>query len=275
MICAVPILLFIPFVWRLEKGGWVKARSLEHPLSYILLILIFLPCFIYTSSILVSRLTKTAERPVTAVAPVLTQQPTPSKETQTQQKSKEAKKKQTQPIINNGKQQTVLESGATVSQKNSGGCNQVVIGGNNNSNYCAAPSRQLADDTKEKIAASLRASGGEAGQVVIVKQVQTDDSVALATDICEALNNGGWGCDPNPPEFEVANPAPPLYGLTCFVPDATYGGSWESPVPAKLRAALKDTLPCAYRVGWYMPGGGVVAMFGGRMVIVIGPVRRQ
>jgi ATP-dependent Clp protease adapter protein ClpS len=50
----------------------------------------------------------------------------------------------------NGNQQTVTQ--APITQENSGGCNQQVIGGNNNSNVCATPARKLTDDQKSKLA---------------------------------------------------------------------------------------------------------------------------
>ncbi len=52
----------------------------------------------------------------------------------------------------NGNQQTVTQ--APVSQANSGGCNQQVVGGNNNSNICAPPARTLTADQNSRLAAA-------------------------------------------------------------------------------------------------------------------------
>jgi hypothetical protein len=59
-ICAIPILLLIAVVWRHEREhGWIKRKFSQHPISYSLLGVAFVPFFIYSTAILSVRLQET------------------------------------------------------------------------------------------------------------------------------------------------------------------------------------------------------------------------
>jgi hypothetical protein len=56
-ICAIPIILFIAVAYRYEKQHrLIKSEFLEHPVSYSLLALIFLPFFWYSTATMVAKL---------------------------------------------------------------------------------------------------------------------------------------------------------------------------------------------------------------------------
>jgi hypothetical protein len=84
----------------------------------------------------------------------------------------------------NGSQQTVNQ--APITQSNSGGCNQQVVGGNNNTNNCAPPPRNVDSNTlRDEVVAVAGISGsiwcdGSGNSCRVAKQIQT------------GLNAAGW-----------------------------------------------------------------------------------
>ncbi len=106
----------------------------------------------------------------------------------------------------------------SVTQSNSGGCNQQVVGGNNNANYCMPTAREISNP--EKFAAPLR---GIKGYVTMVVATSTDDADPLATQVCNALKMAGWLCNNRIPYGGITHETDKIYskGIIC------YSGDWD------------------------------------------------
>lgn len=93
-----------------------------------------------------------------------------------------------------GNQQTVTQ--APITQSNSGGCNQQVIGGNGNTNNCEGPKLTITDDQFKKIRDAMVPYAGHTVEILIPNQ--TVESYAYGKRLAAALNAADLKADPHP-----------------------------------------------------------------------------
>lgn len=84
-----------------------------------------------------------------------------------------------------GNQQTVVAG--PVTQQNSGGCNQQVVGGNNNTNVCATPQRHVSADQKSKLSSLKMITGS----LPVYCYASDHEGCAYAEEIRNILKDAG------------------------------------------------------------------------------------
>ena len=222
---AIPAVLLVIWVWQVERtNGWVTKHFLEHPVSYVLLFLIFLPFGWQATATLVSKLTSHKEAEMARVLPTAVPPlagPSPARELpvsptsvgrapgshiakgvrpleRRNEQPPSPSKSQTVPAqpptqvpVQSGQdsQQTAV-SGS--SQSSTGDCSPNVMGNGNTTTAACSPKPIQFSDSQVAIASkALKAHKGLHGQVGIIYEWSAVDGEEAASKLQSILSAAG------------------------------------------------------------------------------------
>lgn len=209
---AVPALLFVIWIWRVEAtASWVKRRFLEHPVSYVLMFLILIPFGLQATAKMVSKL-----KPHSRNLPSITTMPSTSsipsvqhsessrpamatlEPPQTQaanQNPKSAKVKPAYPKLREPVPETKTPIHASLSQSigsvdcaNAGNC-AGVNNGQQIFNQYGPPQLVITDAQRDGITTAMSPFAGL--DVSFYLERPTTTTEAFAQKLCTALRNAG------------------------------------------------------------------------------------